>query len=792
MKTNANKNMISSRLQLMREEVLNAPQEISIIRAKAFTDAVRNYPDEPRSIQFAYGLRETLGKLPIKISGDDQIVGELTEKFKGAVLNPEIKSDFLINELNKFSTRKFEKFLLTDKEKNELQENILPFWKENSAFDDMRLNQNDDMLFLMNNLVTIPNNDFAGANHLAHINYSKVLDYGVNTILEQAANALENLSKSDRDIQKKQNFYNSVILSLNAVKNFARRYSALANELADKAHSSKLKTDFKKIAYITARVPALTANSFREAVQSFWFIFLALLNLDIPQEIPLGRLDQILYPYYKRDLDKNLINKNEALELISELFIKLNRLPHLKEIYATMTHSGGFPRTITLGGIDKEGHDAVNDLSFLMLDAVDNLRLIHPDIAIRLHPESSELFKKQVFQIIAKGANIFHLFNDEVMINGFIRMGFSIEEARNYIITGCVQPMPDSTYGPSCSNYINGPKILEFFLNNGKPITSITEEDGNLPDIHFDSYDEFWNAFKDQTKSILETVTDGMKVVHEVQDRLLPNPILSAMIDGTIENAKDVKSGGARHNITGIGIIGIGTLVDSLAAIRELVYVKKSHSLSEIITWLKANFKDYEIQRQILINRTPKYGNDIKETDQIASDIVDWIEEIFSKEITYRGGSYTLGLHSETLHVFFGKFTAATPDGRLQGDVFSPGCGPTSGMDQNGPTASLQSMAAIDYARVMGGGSANMRFNPALLQTDMQVEKFKAMVLTFFKLGGPHLAANVVDMETLRDAQKNPEKYQDLIVRVTGYSARFVDLNPDTQEEIIKRTEMNV
>lgn len=784
---------LSSRLTAMRDKVLNAIQEVSLVRALAMTEAVRSNPGLSRSMQFALGLKEALIQLPISISSDERIVGSLTEKFKGTMLYPELKSDFIGKELDNFEEREKDRFAISNIEKQQIQDNILAFWNGKSGYDMMTPMLNEDTEFNARNIAIVIMPNFMGANLLTHINYGKVLSKGFNGIIEEAEAAMENLSASDPDIEEKKDFYKSIILSAEAVIDHAARYSKLALELANKAETGEHTQIFREIAEITAQVPAKPARTFREAVQSFWFTVLALMHMDVPTELPYGRLDQILFPYYQSDIDNGRLTQSEALELVEELFIKVNRLCILLEYVATKIYDGNNLRqTVTLGGIDIEGRSAVNPLTYIILDAVDNLKLIYPNIAVRLHPDLPEAFWKRVVQIMTDGSNLIEVFNDEVIIPGFITRSFPTDASRDYIIAGCVQPIPAGTYGPNCSAFVNGPKVLEMVLNGGKPFYSMFGDDVDLPAPEFETYDDLWNGFRTQLKSVIKSAAEGMDVVDKVQHSLLVNPILSAVTDGTIESGKDVKAGGAQYNYTGMSIVGIGTVTDSLAAIKELVYDKKTFSLAEVIEWIKSDFDGYEPQRQMLINRIPKYGNDIQWVDKIAGDIANYFAEILGEHHTYRGGIYGPGLHTENHHIIEGIMVAATPDGRKAGERLSTGCGPTSGMDRNGPTASLRSFASIDYTKMMSGSSANMRFNPSVLRLDNQIDQFRAMLRAYFKLGGQHLQISVVDAETLRDAQKNPENYQDLIVRVTGYSARFVELTEALQEEIIRRSGMNV
>ena len=784
---------LTPRLTIMRDKVINATQEVSLVRALAMTEAVRSNPGLSRSMQFALGLKNALKQLPISISDDERIVGALTDKFKGAMLYPELKSDFISKELDNFEEREKDRFVISNIEKQQIQDSILGFWNGKSGYDIMTPMLNEETEFNARNIAIVIMPNFMGANLLTHINYEKVLSKGFNGIIEEAEGAMKALSPKDPETEGKITFYKSIILSAEAIIDHAGRYSKLALELADKAETVKQAEIFRELAEITAQVPARPARNFREAVQSFWFTVLALMHMDVPTELPYGRLDQILFPYYQSDISNGRLTKTEALELVEELFIKVNRLCILLEYVATKIYDGNNLRqTVTLGGIDVTGRSAVNPLSYIILDAVDKLKLIYPNVAVRLHPYMPKEFWKRTVKMMTNGSNLIEVFNDEVIISGFVSHGFPLDLSRDYIIAGCVQPIPADTYGPNCSAFVNGPKVLEMVLNGGKPFYSMFGDDVDLPTPEFETYEDLWNAFKAKLKSVVKSAVEGMDVVDKVQHRQLANPILSAVTEGTIESGKDVKAGGAKYNYTGMSIVGIGTVTDSLAAIKEMVFDKKTFSLDEVVEWIKSDFEGYEPKRQMLMNRIPKYGNDIPWVDKIAVDIADCFAEILGEFRTYRGGIYGPGLHTENHHIIEGIMVSATPDGRKAGERLSTGCGPTSGMDRNGPTASLRSFASIDYTKMMSGSSANMRFNPSVLRSDNQIDQFEAMLRAYLKLGGQHLQISVVDAETLRNAQKNPENYQDLIVRVTGYSARFVELTEALQEEIIKRSEMNV
>lgn len=787
---------LSDRLRSMRQRVLDAPMEVGLVRPREMTTVMKDNPDLPRAIQLALGVKETFKKLPLSISQDQRIVGSITEKFKGAVMYPEVKSSSLIKELDTFTERPYLGFAISDEEKRELREEIFPFWDGTSAYDDCFTEENigEETKFLMRCIAMVVENDFAGANQLGYIDYGKAITQGFEKIIEEAETNMAQISDGDPEADEKRIFYESVITYAEGVILLGQRYWQLAEYLAVKAKSNEERDRFRAIAEVCAQVPAKPARTFREALQAYWFTFIALEQLDMGMELPLCRADQILFPYYKKDIQEGRLTGEEALELVEEFYINCARTPFLVEYAVTKVNDGNSTRyTLTVGGVDRDGNDVTNELSYLFLKAMDNVRLVSPNLAVRLHPDSPDDFVKAACELMTNGGNVVEVFNDGAIIPGFTRLGVSLEDATDYIIGGCVQPVPAGMFGPNCSAFMNAPKILEVTLNQGKPIISIMGDEDDLPTPEFDSFDELFDAYKSMLKHVVEHVARVMRVVGETHHRHLPNPIISALSKGPIESGKDVKAGGARYNEVGVSLIGLGTAVDSLAAIREVVYEKKTQSLEDVVDWMKTDFEENEEERQMLLNHAPKFGNGHVKTDEIARDIVDFMDEALrAQPLSYRGGLHLLGAHSEAHHVYQGSMVAATPDGRHAGEMLSPGSGPTSGMDREGPTAMLRSMAAIDQSKVAGGGSLNMRFNPSLFRTKDQVDKFAAMLKSYFKMGGQHLQITVADAETLRDAQKHPDKYEDLIVRVTGYSARFVDLTEGTQDEIIRRTELCV
>ena len=410
------------RLKSLRDRVVHAPQEISIVRARLLTEVIKNYPELSRDIQFALGLKETFRQLPISIADNERIVGAMTEKFKGAVLNPELKSGHLINELDNFSEREIERFEIDEFDKEELRDSILPFWKDKSGYEIWDSLKQEEERFHERIVAYVTSNDFSGASSLSYLDYNKVLEQGFTGIAEMAKTAQTNLAENDPDAKKKRAFFQSVFLSAEAVMEFAARYSQLAQEKASQAVSVERAQELSEIAAITAQVPAHPARNFREALQSFWFTFVALKQTDGGMELPLGRLDQILDPYYQMDTEAGKLTRAETLELIQELFIKINQTQYLEEFAATKIHDGNSQRlTVTVGGVDANGKDATNDLSYLILEATESLLLIQPNIAVRLHPDTPEDFWQRTVQMMTtSGAGLIQVFNDDMIIPGLL------------------------------------------------------------------------------------------------------------------------------------------------------------------------------------------------------------------------------------------------------------------------------------------------------------------------------------------------------------------------------------
>ncbi len=758
------------RMRLLKEELLGSPMEISIERARIATEANEKNAASPLAVRRALAFQAVLERTPIRIYENELLVGTITEKRRGAFLFPETKNAWMAKQLNGFEKRVGQPFKIKPEERSILLDQILPFWEGKSAHDRYESYVDEETRRLQNMAVFSTEAQFVGGVFLFNPNYDKGIKRGLNALLGGLAE------------QKKNEFHEAALITGRAIIAFAARFAHLAEQLAGEADSDTRKKELLEIAEICRRVPAHPARTFREALQSFWFTYLGVLLDDGGMEVPFGRMDQVLYPFYQADLAEGRLTRADALDLLKLFCIKASEIVFLLEDGVNLAEDGNTGRlTVTIGGVDRNGADATNEVSYLFLEAIAACRMLQPNMAVRLHAGTPVDFLNKVASAMTSGANNLQVFNDETIVAGMMEHGFSIEDSRNYMVTGCVQPAPEAAYGSMCAASLNGPKTLELmFSENARK--------GTLES--FKSFDEFFERYKDYLFGIFKHVRYALEAADRAHQELLPNPFVSLIMDGPVEKGMDVKNGGARNNMTGVSVLGIGNLIDSLAAIKRLVFEKGSLSLVELHDLLQKNFQENEPLRLLLQNGAPKFGNDEEHVDRIGRDLVKAMRDELHRYRTYRGGKYSLGLHSEAIHVLFGMATGATPDGRKAGQPLAPGAGPGHGRDVNGYTACLKSMAALDPVKVIGGSSNNLRFHPDLFSSPAQVEKFRDMLAAyFFDLGGQQLQINVVSSATLKDAQQHPEKYGDLLVRISGYSARFVDLNRMTQDEIIARTE---
>jgi formate C-acetyltransferase len=587
-------------------------------------------------------------------------------------------------------------------------------------------------------------------------------------------------------------FCEAVLICCDAIREFAGRYAKLARDKAKRIGNPKRKQELLAIAERCEHVPEHPPRDFKEAVQFLWLTQCgALIAYGMGGIFAIGRADQYLYPFYERDLKAGTITRDDALEYIEELLIKLSYnliiLPAIGK--NTGSELGADNQAVTVGGVGPDGPDATNELSFLFLEAVMNLRSLSNSFSIRLSEKSSDewaLKSAEVFSVTSGAA----VFNDEVLVESLAKTGYTQEEARDYAIIGCVEPSSDgNTFGCTSGNDISLTGALEMCLNHGW-LWIVGRQVG--PDTGdpcgFETFEQLMTAYKRQVSFMIDTVARGVRLKDQVYAEGFHNPFVSATLEGCLKNATDMTCGGAKHNFSSITARGLGTAADSLAAIKAMVFDRKKYTMAELLGALKNNFRSKEVMRQMLLNRAPKFGCDDDEPDDIAREVAEYFCREVARRRGYRKDMFRPGFFSYGMHVAEGAFLGATANGRKAGEPVSNSLSPTNGSERKGSTAVMRSLAKIDQTLISNGCALNIKLLPSVFSKGEGVRALAGLIKGYFASGGMEVQFNVVDNATLRDAQAHPERYRDLVVRVSGYSAYFTDLGKAIQDEIIART----
>ena len=610
--------------------------------------------------------------------------------------------------------------------------------------------------------------------------FPRVLELGFEGIAERARRRLQELKAGDRDYQQRKDFYESVIVSADAVCAYSYRYAELAERMAAESTTEDRRAELLEVAERCRRVPAKPPESFMEALQSIQMTHNAvIISYGVDNIFTPGRVDQYLYPYYRKDLEAGLITREQALDALEEYLVKIT------------SNSIFGPNHITIGGIDKEGNDVTNELSFLFMEALENIRGMGAGLAVRISHQTPRDFLLRACAVNQYTAGV-GFYNDDIVIRDLMDDGYSLQDARNYSVVGCVEP--EGTGDSYSSTALNGfwlTGVLELALGQGKrPITGSNQVGLPTPDPRgFRSFDEMKDAFEKQLAFVIEKGVAMKEVTDRVFADHFPNPVLSSTIEGCLESGHDATRGGARYNHACVNVQGLGTVTDSLAAIKWAVFDEKVVTMEELLKVMSVNFRGYDSLRTTLLRKAPKYGND----DPRADDIAAWVSEIFTREggkyTSWRGGRYRCSMVSSATQVVEGLFCMATPDGRLALEPISNSMSPSNGMEMSGSTALLKSAALAGDANYSDGTALNIRVNPSAIKSEENLGKFASLIEAYFVMGGRQVAFSPLDAETLRDAQAHPEKYPDLTVKVSGYSARFAELVKQLQDDIIARTE---
>ena len=780
-----------NRVSRIRQRLINAPQEVCVERARYFTKAMQEHWDKHPLTRMSMALARVLQNMSVTIHEDEIIVGCRTGKLKGAPLFPENKARWLAGDVENFDKRVVQRALISEAEKQEILNDVLPFWQGKTVEDRYESILPEDIAEDVDKYVfTFMLEITYGIGHFT-MNHPRVLSLGLTGIIEKAQKKLADLPK-EKQSDDTGIFYESIIRSLKAAIHFAHRYSDLAFKMSQESDDPDRKAELETIASVCRQVPENPARTFHEAVQSLYFIHLIAQIESGGNSVSLGRLDQILYPYYIKDLKEGRTDPAKARELISLLFLKIGEIWNvLEEAYIPGGEGteGKTTQNVAVGGLDRSGADATNELSYLALDAYASIRTVQPNFSVRLSGKSPDFFFMKVIEY-AKDGVLLHFLNDDAIIPSLIRAGHTEEDARDYGVVGCLEPNAQGkTFGSTFAAQFNGTKCLEFALSNGiDNIFGYTSGLETGDPAGFTSFEDVWQAYDRQISHFVKQLTRGMACLDRAIADLVPSPFASAMIDGPMEKGIDLTRGGAIYNSTGVQLMGFSNIADSLYAVKKTIFDEKRFSLSDLSQWLSDDWTDAEDKQAFLKNKIDKYGNDVDAADAMALKVANHFCDVLEKHTNFRGGAYWPGVFSVGFHITMGAFTGATPDGRFAGDTFGNGITPTNGFAMAGPTAIMNSVTKLPLQRIYNGMNLNMRFHGKKTRSRDLV----CLIKTYFEKGGFQVQFNMVDSDTLRDAQQNPDAHKDLIVRISGYSGIFISLSDIAQDEIIRRTEYEI
>jgi len=781
---------MNERVAKLRQQSLNTKPWLAIERAALITDFYRTARIASAPLLRAKAFQHVMENKTIYIGDDELIVGERGPRPKGAPTFPELcchsRNDFEI-----LHTREKIAYCVPEEARLIQEEQIIPFWEGRSMreliFQEMTPEWKD--AYAAGLYTEFMEQRAPGHTVLGDVIYRQ----GLLDLKAQIAASLAKLDfYNDPEALSKQEELQAMAIAADAVICFARRHAEKAREVAATEGNPRRRAELEKIVAACQHVPAHAPRDFWEALQAYWFVHLGVVTeLNTWDSFCPGRLDQHLYPFYQQGLAAGTLTREQARELLQCLWIKFNNQPAPPKVGVTAAESATYTdfANINLGGLRPDGSDGVNEVTYLMLDVVEEMRLLQPSSNLQLSKKNPDHFLKRGGEIIRQGWGQPSVFNADLVVEELLRQGKSIEDARAGGTSGCVETGAFGKEAYILTGYFNLPKVLEVALCNGvdpRTGTKIGIETGDPRT--FDSYQQVFEAFRRQLHHFIDIKVRGNNVIERLYARHLPAPFLSILIDDCITKGKDYNDGGPRYNTTYIMGVGPGTCADSLAAIRHHVFDHRTMTMDQLLAALSKDFEGDEKTRLRLWNKTPKYGNDDEYADRILADVFEAFYAEVNGRPNTKGGTYRVNYLSTTCHVYFGSMVGATPDGRKAWEPVSEGISPVQGADRHGPTSVLKSAAKIDHART-GGTLLNQKFTPQLLANERGIENLAHLVRAYFKLDGHHIQFNVVTAETLRAAQAHPEKHRDLIVRVAGYSDYFCDLTTALQNEIIARTE---
>ncbi|HHQ4311616.1 TPA: formate C-acetyltransferase [Serratia fonticola] len=759
-----------SRIERLKAALFSAPREISLERALLYTASHRQTEGEPTIIRRAKATAYILDHVAITLREDELIAGNRTVKPRAGIVSPEMDPYWLLKELDAFPTRPQDRFAISEADKQVYREQLYPYWEKRSMKDFINGQMSEEVKTATQTQIFSVNQTDKGQGHII-IDYPRLLNNGLDNLLTEL--------QSHAEQQPDNAFYAAALLLLQASQRHILRYASLARQMAEQCSDETRRAELLRIAKISSHNAHHKPQDFYQACQLFWYMNIILQYESNASSLSLGRFDQYMLPFYQASLNQG---QDPAFlkELLESLWVKCNDIVLLRST-SSARYFAGFPTgyTILLGGLTETGRSAVNVLSFLCLDAYQNIRLPQPNLGVRVNEFIDRPFLLKTAETIRLGTGIPQIFNDEVVVPAFLNRGVSLEDARDYAVVGCVElSIPGRTYGLHDIAMFNLLKVMELTLLDNEGNASLT-------------YPQLLDHIREKIRHYVRLMAEGSNICDIGHRDWAPVPLLSSFIDDCLQHGKDITEGGARYNFSGVQGIGIANLSDSLFALKGLVFDQQRLSFDELLATLKSNFATPEGEkiRARLINRFDKYGNDIDEVDLISADLLRFYCKEVEQYRNPRGGQFTPGSYTVSAHVPLGAVVGATPDGRYAGEQLADGgLSPMLGQDGQGPTAVLKSVSKLDNYLLSNGTLLNVKFTPSTLEGQQGLNKLADFLGAFTKLKLQHVQFNVVNAETLKEAQARPQDFAGLVVRVAGYSAFFVELSKEIQDDIIRRT----
>jgi len=785
----------TERTKKLREISTGKKPSLNLERALIMTDFYKeNFGKYSIPVMRALTLKEILDKKSISIEEGELIVGEKGATAQEAPTYPELCCHTM-EDLEILQNRKYISFRISEEDIRKHEKEIIPFWKDRSIRKKILDNMSEKWKDCYHAGIFTEFMEQRAPGHT--VANDKIYKYGFLDLKEKIKNELDKIdSLNDRDSYSKKEELKAMSIACDAIINYSKRYVKLALEMADGETDEKKKADLLLIAENCKVVPAHRPQTFLQALQMYWFVHIGVTTeLNTWDSFSPGRLDQYLFSFYCAEKEKGDIDYAKAREYLELLWIKFNNQPAPPKVGITMKESATYTdfANINTGGINPyTGNDGVNELSYIILDVMDEMKLLQPSSNVQISTKTPNRFLERACEVSRKGWGQPAFYNTEELIQELVVAGKDIDDARFGGSSGCVETGAHGKEAYILTGYFNIPKILEITLNNGfDPVSKkqLGLKTGSIEEL--ETYEKLYDAFEKQLNYFIDIKIEGNNTIESIYAKEMPGPFMSLLIDDCISNGRDYNAGGSKYNTRYIQGVGIGTITDSLVSLKYNVYDRGIFSLREIKEAMDCNFENMGEMKNALLNDTPKYGNDDDYADDVMKEVFKTFYNAVSDRDTVCGGKYRIDMLPTTCHVYFGSVTGATPNGRSAFKPLTDGISPEKGADKNGPTSVLKSASKMDHVKT-GGTLLNQKFSPAVLEGETGIKNLSALIRAYFKLGGHHIQFNVIDKKTLVAAQKNPEDYEDLIVRVAGYSDHFNNLEKALQDEIIERTEQTV